>query len=106
MDTGSGGIELHGVRGSLQAKTGSGGIHADGDPNGSWMLHTGSGSVKLKLASTAAFDLDAHTGSGSIYLDHPVTVQGTIGRKDVKGKVRGGGVPVQVETGSGGISIE
>jgi hypothetical protein len=35
-----------------------------------------------------------------------VTVQGEIGKKEVKGKVRGGGVPVEVETGSGSIEIE
>jgi len=37
---------------------------------------------------------------------NPVTVQGTIGKKEVRGKVGGGGVPVQVQTGSGNIVIE
>ena len=65
-----------------------------------------SGGVRLKLASDAAFDLDAHTSSGSISVNQPVTVQGTIGRKELHGKVRGGGVPVEVETGSGNIEIQ
>jgi len=105
-ETGSGGLKLRNVRGSLQAHAGSGNIEADGDPTGAWNVHTGSGSVSLRFPQNASFELNAHTGSGSINLGHPVTVQGSIGRKEVRGKVGGGGVPVQVETGSGSISID
>ena len=105
VDTGSGGMELHGVRGSLEAKTGSGTIQADGSPTGAWTVHTGSGGVELKLPSDAAFDLDAHTSSGSISIDQPHAVQGSVGRKEVRGRVGGGGVPVEIETGSGDIQI-
>lgn len=105
VETGSGGMELRGVRGSLEARAGSGGITAEGEPTGGWLVHSGSGSIHLRLPSDAAFDLDARTSSGSISLDHPVTVQGTMGRKEVRGKVRGGGVTVDVETGSGNIEI-
>jgi DUF4097 and DUF4098 domain-containing protein YvlB len=98
-------MELHGVRGSLEARAGSGGISAEGQPTGGWMVHSGSGGIKLHFPTDAAFDLNARTSSGSISLDHPVTVQGQIGRKEIRGKVRGGGVPVEVETGSGNIQI-
>jgi DUF4097 and DUF4098 domain-containing protein YvlB len=106
VDTGSGGMELRGVRGSLDARAGSGGIQAEGEPSGPWTLHTGSGTVRVRLPSNAAFDLDARTSSGSLSVDHPVTVQGSLGKKHIQGKVRGGGVPVDVETGSGNIEIE
>jgi len=105
-ETGSGGLELRGLSGSLEAKAGSGNIHAEGQPTGAWTVHTGSGSVQLKLPSDAAFDLEAHTSSGSISVDHPVTVQGSLGHKEIRGKVRGGGVPVEVATGSGNIQIQ
>jgi DUF4097 and DUF4098 domain-containing protein YvlB len=105
VDTGSGGVELHGVHGSLDAKAGSGTIEAEGSPTGAWNLHTGSGTVQLKIPSDASFDLVAHTSSGSISVDQPHTVQGSIGRKEIRGKVGGGGVPVEVETGSGDIQI-
>jgi putative adhesin len=105
-ETGSGGLELRNVHGSLQAHAGSGSIRADGDPSGSWTVRTGSGSVNLRFPQNASFQLDAHTGSGSINLNHPVTVQGSINRREVHGKVGGGGVPVQVETGSGSIAID
>ena len=105
-ETGSGGIDLRSVHGSLEAKTGSGGIHADGDPTGAWTLHTGSGTVRLRFPQDASFDLNARTTSGSISVNHPVTVQGAISKKEVRGKVRSGGVPVEVATGSGDIEIE
>ena len=105
-ETGSGGLELRNVKGSLQASAGSGDVRVEGEATGGWMVRTGSGSVQLSLPSNAAFDLDAHTGSGSINLAHPVTVQGSVGRKEVKGKVGGGGVPVDVQTGSGSIRID
>jgi len=104
-ETGSGGLELRGVQGSLEATAGSGSISAEGNPTGAWSLRTGSGSVHLQLASSAGFDLDAHTSSGSISVSQPVTVQGSLGRRELRGKVRGGGVPVDVQTGSGNIEI-
>jgi DUF4097 and DUF4098 domain-containing protein YvlB len=105
-NTGSGGMELRGVHGSLDARAGSGTITAEGNPTGSWTVDSGSGNIHLKLASEASFDLDAHTSSGSISVSQPVTVQGTMGHKELRGKVHGGGVPVQVETGSGNIEIQ
>jgi DUF4097 and DUF4098 domain-containing protein YvlB len=105
-ETGSGGLELHNVHGSLQAQAGSGNIKAEGEATGEWVVHTGSGSVQLRLPQNASFDLNAHTGSGSINLSHPVTVQGQIGRKEVRGKVGNGGVPIEVQTGSGNIVID
>jgi DUF4097 and DUF4098 domain-containing protein YvlB len=105
-ETGSGGIEMRGLHGSLQASAGSGDIDIDGEPTGSWTVHTGSGTVRLKVGSSTAFDLDAHTSSGSIHVSQPVTMQGSIDRKEIRGKVNGGGVSVRVETESGNIEIE
>jgi DUF4097 and DUF4098 domain-containing protein YvlB len=105
-ETGSGGLELRNVRGSLQAHAGSGNIRAEGDPTGSWTVRTGSGTVNLRFPQNASFELDARTGSGSINMNHTVTVQGSLNRREVHGKVGGGGVPVQVETGSGSIAID
>jgi DUF4097 and DUF4098 domain-containing protein YvlB len=105
-ETGSGGLELRNVHGSLQAQAGSGNVKAEGEATGEWRVHTGSGSVELRLPQTASFELSARTGSGSINLSHSVTVQGTVSRKEVHGKAGNGGVPVQVETGSGNIVID
>ena len=105
VHTGSGSIEVRGVNGGLRARTGSGHITVDGTVKGPWQLHAGSGGVRLALSSGEGFDLNVHTGSGSIHSDLPITVQGTFGRHELKGSVRGGGPEVEVSTGSGDIEI-
>lgn len=103
--TGSGSMDLDGLRGSLMAESGSGSIHASGMPVGPWTLHAGSGSVRLQLAANASYDLHAHTGSGSISVDAPVTAKSS-SKHDFTGKVRGGGVSVNVESGSGSVDVQ
>ncbi len=106
VDTGSGGVEVRGVRGGLVVETGSGSITVDGEPVKGWNLSTGSGNIAVQLPNQAAFDLDARTSSGGIYSQHPITVQGSIGKRELRGKVRGGGVLLALSTGSGSIRIE
>jgi DUF4097 and DUF4098 domain-containing protein YvlB len=103
--TGSGGLDLQGIRGSLEATTGSGSIHAEGEPTGSWNIRTGSGTVHLRVSSNASFDLNAHTSSGAVSAGFPITAEASNSKKDLRGKVRGGGVSVHIETGSGNIEI-
>jgi len=105
IQTGSGGVHLRGIKGRLHARTGSGDISADGNVTGGWQLHTGSGSIRLAVGSGNGFNLDVHTGSGSIHSDLPITVQGSMGRRELKGTVRGGGPEVAVSTGSGDVEI-
>ena len=105
VHTGSGSIRLRGVKGGLRARTGSGGIDSDGEVKGPWQLHSGSGSIRMALSSNGGFNLDAHTSSGSIHSDLPIMVQGTLGRHELKGAVRGGGPEVEVSTGSGDVDI-
>ncbi len=81
-------------------------IVVDGQQEGPWNLHTGSGSVRVSLPEDAAFELDAESGSGGIDIGHPLTMTGKISRRHVRGQVRGGGELLVIETGSGSIRIE
>src|ERR1035441_7892285 len=105
VQTGSGGIHLRGVKGGLRSRSGSGDLSADGSVGGPWNLHTGSGSIRLAIGSGSGFNLNVHSSSGSIHSDLPITVQGTLGRHELKGTVRGGGPEVEVSTGSGDVDI-
>jgi hypothetical protein len=105
ISTGSGSIEITGVNGPLHAKSGSGGISVTGNPSGDWELDASSGGLTLTLTSDAAFDLYAHSSSGRISVDHPVTVTGTISKHEMRGKVRGGGHLIDVRSSSGSITI-
>ena len=104
--TGSGSSELHGVVGALRVKAGSGRIVVDGQQTGAWNLDTGSGSVRVSLPEGAAFELDAESSSGGINIEHPLTVQGKISKRHLRGTVRGGGELLAIDTGSGSIRIE
>jgi DUF4097 and DUF4098 domain-containing protein YvlB len=89
----------------MSVRTGSGDISAEGELTGDWTLHAGSGGISVRLPSEAGFDLDAHTSSGEIHTGLPITVQGSIGRGDLRGKVKGGGMRLELRTGSGDITI-
>jgi DUF4097 and DUF4098 domain-containing protein YvlB len=104
--TGSGGVELHGVKGMLNADTGSGDVVVDGVPGGEWKLSAGSGTITLSLPREAGFDLDAATSSGSIELNHTVSVSGNISRHSIHGRAGNGGSLIEVRTGSGNIEID
>jgi hypothetical protein len=110
VHTGSGNIELRDVDGTVRAEAGSGDVTIEGTQTGVWDIRTGSGNVRLRLPSQAAFDLGASTGSGTVTVDHPVTmtVQGNVQRaqRAISGKVRGGGPMLTVHTGSGDVQID
>ncbi|HEU4414838.1 MAG TPA: DUF4097 family beta strand repeat-containing protein [Candidatus Angelobacter sp.] len=104
--TGSGNIKLHGVKGGLRADAGSGDILADGEPTSDWQLGAGSGNITLKVASQSSFNIDARTSSGTLKVNRPVTMQGSLGHNHIQGKVGNGGVLLDVHTGSGDIQVD
>ena len=106
VQTGSGDIGVRGVQGALRANTGSGTIVAEGGPAAPWDVRAASGDIRLRLPSDAAFDLEARTASGDVSTDHPMTVQGSLNRGHLQGRVRGGGPTVSVRTASGDIRVE
>jgi hypothetical protein len=102
--SGSGSIRLNGVRGSLRASTSSGTLLVQGEQTSDWRLSASSGSVTIELTGKPAFTLDAHSSSGRIDTQYPITV-GRIDRRALRGSVNGGGPLLQVRTSSGGIHI-
>jgi len=110
LHTGSGNINVRGIQGGFHAEAGSGDITAEGTQSGSWEIRTGSGNVHVRLPGNAAFDADISTSSGTIDVNSPIemTVQGRVQetRRQIHGKVRGGGPLLSVRTGSGDISVQ
>ena len=103
--SGSGNVRIQGAKGAVRGSTGSGDIEASGEQKGEWHLRTGSGNVTVQLPQNAGFELDAHTGSGSIQTDREITVQGTLSRRDIHGKSGGGGPLLELRTSSGSIYL-
>jgi hypothetical protein len=103
--TGSGNVKLYGVKGTLRVETGSGDITVEGEPTGDWRAGAGSGNIDLKIPAGASFDIDARTSSGTFNLHHPVTMEGSVSRNHIHGKVGSGGVLLDLHTGSGDIQV-
>jgi len=128
LSSGDGSIEANAMDGILEAKTGDGSIRASGrwdkldlrTEDGSveagiragskmtsaWSVHTGDGHITLRLPDNFAADLDAHTGDGKVTVDFPVTVSGSVGGGQLRGKLNGGGATLIVRTGDGAIHLE
>jgi len=104
--SGSGNVRVHGAKGSLRAHTGSGDVEATGEQHGDWRLNTGSGNVSVELPAGAAFELDAHSGSGTIQTSREITVQGTLSRHDIRGRAGTGGPLLELRTSSGSIYLK
>ncbi len=128
LGSGDGNAEIEGVDGRLTARSGDGHIQAAGrfdelnlssgdgrveahalagsSVASSWSLHTGDGSVTVRLPSDFAADMDLHTGDGHITLDLPLQVEGRFKSSDIHGKLNGGGKLVTIHTGDGSITVE
>lgn len=127
IDTGDGAVEVHDFNGNIRARTGDGHITVDGvvtdvylhsgdgrieftarpgsKMERSWLIHTSDGRVEVKLPEDFAAELSAHTGDGHITLDFPVTVNGSMERSRIRGKMNGGGQLLEITTGDGSIHI-
>ncbi len=127
IDTSDGAVEVHNFTGNIRARTSDGHITVEGVVNevylstgdghidltarqGSkmdrgWLLHTSDGRVDVKLPDDFAAELYAHTGDGRISLDFPVTVNGSMERSRIRGKLNGGGQLLEITTGDGGIHV-
>jgi DUF4097 and DUF4098 domain-containing protein YvlB len=130
ISTGDGSIRAVGVAGALDARTGDGSVHADGrfealevhtgdgsvevdalagsHVSSAWRIETGDGSVNVRLPGQLSADLDVRTGDGSLNIDLPLSMKtANTGedRKELHGKLNGGGQPLYVRTGDGGVHI-
>ena len=106
VDVGSGSVRAERLStDDLLVDTGSGGVRLDVAkvPRRSG-IDTGSGSVALGLPDGAAADLDIDTGSGGISSDFPVTAD-SFERRELRGRIGGGGPLIKVSTGSGGVTL-
>lgn len=106
IDTGSGRVRASAVQAdAVHVDTGSGSVHLafDRAPD-EVMVDTGSGSVTLVLPESLDAELLAETSSGSIEVEFSMQVA-RWQRDEVRGVIGGGRGKVQVDTGSGDITI-
>ena len=126
LETTNGGISIASVRGDIRFEATNGGIKlADvgGDVHGQttnggldielsgkeWRgegldVRTTNGGVTLEVPENYSAELETGTVNGSIEVDFPITVQGTIGRR-LTTELGDGGTRIRVLTTNGGVVI-
>jgi DUF4097 and DUF4098 domain-containing protein YvlB len=108
-DTGDGSMTVRGRFDVLDLRSGDGGIDAAAEAGSkmeaSWSLHSGDGSITLRLPEGLGAELDAQTGDGSISIDKSLGVSGTIREHSVRGPLGPGGPPLKIYTGDGSIRL-
>jgi hypothetical protein len=107
-DTSSGDIVVSKMSSDLRLRTSSGDITVDGQPAdvSYWEVHTSSGDVELRLGSTPSFRLDARSSSGDIQTSIPLVIEGSESKHELRAKAGDGKARIDVQTGSGGITLE
>ena len=106
VNTAAGNIVLRNAHGLVHAKSASGSITAEGGGQSPWYLETVSGNVSVRVPPNLGFNLRAHTVSGSISTNRPLTLQGSINKREITGKAGNGGFLLDVSTVSGDIHID
>lgn len=107
IKTGSGNIQVRGLNGSLTCRSGSGDTQVFGRVSGPSLVSSGSGNVKLHLPLDAKFNLESATGSGDIRINYAgAPKQDDSSRHHLTAAINGGGVPIEVRTGSGDIQVD
>jgi len=128
LETNDGNIGIHDAEGLLHANTHDGNINVEGrfdmlnvrtgdgnidakvsashNPQAGWTLRSGDGNIRLTLPDNFAADLDAHTGDGSVKVDFPITTSGSSQENAVRGKINGGGISIELQTGDGDVRVE
>lgn len=108
-DTGDGSVRVSGRFEAVAVRTGDGSIRVQAERGSKlksgWSFSTGDGSVDLRLPEDLEADLDARTGDGGIDVEFPITVSGSIRRDSMRGKINGGGPPLEIRTGDGSIRL-
>jgi len=106
--TSGGNIKVDGVGDTLIAKTSGGSIEATiaEQPSGDCHLRTSGGDVTVRLASDLGFEIDAKTSGGRVHTDLPVTIQGSIQKNRIQGKLMEGGPSLTLRTSGGNIRIQ
>lgn len=107
--TGDGSVNVAGRFDAVRVITGDGSIDVAAAPGSvvksGWSVETGDGSVSLRLPPDVKADLDLHTGDGSMKVNLPGVTTSNSGDHDVRGRVNGGGMPIRVRTGDGGVTV-
>ena len=121
--TSGGSIRLAGVRGDVEARTSGGNIkiedaagEVDARTSGGsvdlsftdepWgRVETSGGSISVEFPEGLGTDLDAKTSGGGVQIYDRIDADGEGGRQSFRGRLNGGGPPLELRTSGGSIRL-
>jgi len=102
--TSGGNISLVSMKGSLEASTSGGNIDVQILETGKYVkLGNSGGSVHLEVPKGKGFDLNIH-GDG-VHTEGLSNFSGSLEKESINGTVNGGGMPIDIHAGSGGVTL-
>ncbi|MGB9906157.1 MAG: DUF4097 family beta strand repeat-containing protein [Candidatus Saccharicenans sp.] len=105
--TTNGSLDVIQVKGKINLKTTNGSIKLELDEvSADLEARTTNGSITIRLKSQPDAYFSARTTNGSIRVDYPVTVEGSLSRRRVEGRMGSGQGPrIELHTTNGSISL-
>jgi hypothetical protein len=102
--TSGGNMSVSGMSGSLEASTSGGNIDVEISEIGKFVkLSNSGGSVHLEIPKGKGLDLDIH--GDRIKTEGLNNFSGSLEKESITGTINGGGMPVDVHAGSGGVTL-
>jgi hypothetical protein len=102
--TSGGNISMTSVSGSLEASTSGGNMDVEILETGKYVkLNNSGGSVHLQIPKGKGLDLDIH--GDRIKTEGLNNFSGSMEKQSISGTINGGGTPVDIHAGSGGVTL-
>ncbi len=102
--TSGGNISMTSVSGSLEASTSGGDMDVEILETGKYVkLNNSGGSVHLQIPKGKGLDLDIH--GDRIKTEGMNNFSGSMEKQSISGTINGGGTPVDIHAGSGGVTL-
>jgi hypothetical protein len=102
--TSGGNISLTSMSGSLEASTSGGNIDVEMLETGKYVkLNNSGGSIHLQIPKGNGLDLDIH--GDRIKTEGLNNFSGSMEKQSISGTINGGGIPVDIHAGSGGVTL-
>jgi hypothetical protein len=102
--TSGGNISMTSMSGSLEASTSGGNIDVEILETGKYVkLNNSGGSIHLQIPKGKGLNLDIH--GDRIKTEGLSNFSGSMEKQSISGTVNGGGTPIDIEAGSGGVTL-
>lgn len=105
----NGGVRARNVSGDVNLSTVNGGVEAEFsamDAGDRVEAEAVNGGVKLVLPAHVNASLNASTVNGGVKCDFPIKMDGSTGRRSLRGTIGSGGAKIKASTVNGGVRIE